>query len=82
LVNRESRIRKEPKQEVGRLWETCEPAIHLDTSVVGSCRGGSVEKLFDMAIAPLFGMHVRPMTHKWESYATAGPLTFNAERLR
>jgi hypothetical protein len=50
---------KEPKEEVGALPKPCEPAIHLDTYAVGSCRGGIPELLFDIAMAPLLGIHIR-----------------------
>ena len=59
MVDRKSRMTKEPKEEVGTLPETCDPAIHLDTDVVGRCRGGISERVFDMAMAPLRGVHIR-----------------------
>ena len=50
---------KESQEEVGTLAETCEPAIHLDTDVVGRRRGGVPEMLFDIAMVPLLGIHIR-----------------------
>ena len=50
---------KEAQEEVGTLAETCEPAIDLDTDVVGRRRGGVSEMLFDIAMAPLLGIHIR-----------------------
>jgi hypothetical protein len=57
---------KEPREEVGTLAETCEPAVHLDTFVVGSRRGGIPERLCDMAMAPLLGIHIRRLG--WEPF--------------
>ena len=47
---------KEAQEEIGTLAETCEPAIDLDTDVVGRRRGGVSEMLFDMTMAPLPGI--------------------------
>jgi hypothetical protein len=55
---------KAPKEEVGTLSETCEPAIHLDTYVVGRRRECVPERLCDMALASLLGIHIRRI--RWE----------------
>ena len=57
---------KEAQEEVGTLAETCEPAIDLDTDVVGRRRGGVSEMLCDMAMAPLLGIHIRCI--RWEPF--------------
>ena len=49
---------KEPQDEVGMLAETCESAVRLDTFVVDSRRGGIPGRRFDMAMAPLLGIHI------------------------
>jgi hypothetical protein len=57
---------KEPTEEVGTVPETCERAIHLDTHLVGRCRGGIPEMLFDIAMAPLLGIQIRRIG--WEPF--------------
>jgi hypothetical protein len=52
------------QEAIGTLAETCEPAIHLDTYGVGRRRGDVPEVLFDMALAPRLGMHIR--RRRWE----------------
>jgi hypothetical protein len=50
---------KEPQEEVGTVPETCKPAIHLGPSGVGMNWGGIPERLFDLAMAALLGVHIR-----------------------
>ena len=57
---------KEPQEEIRTLTETCEAAIHVGTKLAGIRRSRIPEMLFDMAVAPLFGVHIRRIG--WEPF--------------
>jgi hypothetical protein len=50
---------KEPKDEVRPLTESCKTALHLRTDCAAIDRRGIAEMLFDIAMTPLFGVHIR-----------------------
>jgi hypothetical protein len=48
------------------LTESCKPAVHLDPDLASVRRRRIPEMLFDMAVAPLFGVHIRRIG--WEPF--------------
>jgi hypothetical protein len=74
----------EAEEEVWASPEACEPTIHLNTSVVGRCRGGIPEMLCDMAMAALLGIHLWRIG--WEPFHVdvrmRGHIVWDADRSR
>ena len=57
---------KKPQDEVGTLTESCKPAVHWDPDLPGVCRSRMPEMLCDVAMASLFGVHIRRLG--WEPF--------------
>jgi hypothetical protein len=55
---------KKPPDEVGTLTASCTPAVHLDPDLASVRRSRSPEMWFDVAMASLFGVHIRRLG--WE----------------
>jgi hypothetical protein len=62
----QSRMAKEPQEEVGTLAEACEAAIYLGTYVLSIDRGGIPKMLFNITMAPLLGVQVRGI--RWQPF--------------
>ena len=57
---------KKPSDEVGTVTESCKPAVHLDPDLASVRRRRIPEMLCDIAVAPLFGGHIRRLG--WEPF--------------
>ncbi len=57
---------KKPQDEVGTLTESCKPPVHWDPDLPGVCRSRMPEMLCDVAMASLFGVHIRRIG--WEPF--------------
>jgi hypothetical protein len=50
---------KEPEDEVRTVTESCKPTIHLGPHLASMHRSGIPQMLFDVAMTPLLGVHIR-----------------------
>jgi hypothetical protein len=72
---------EEPKDEVGALTESCTTAIHLGTHLAAVGRSSIAERVFDIAMTPLLGLHIVELYCKLgccdlpcrDPHATLGP---------
>jgi hypothetical protein len=50
---------KEPEDEVRTVTDSCKPTIHLGPHLASVRRSGIPKMLFDVAMTPLLGIHIR-----------------------